>query len=240
MTPRQNQGAGKRNAPAVPLDYYDFKLEKRTPNQFFVFYGGRVTEKKYLEGLRTDLANKARDKSQFVHLKFLHQAPKQTVEFVLGEVQKRQQKSAANIEEDIVWVVFDKDDFGENYTAAISLANQNRIKVAYSNECFPLWLLLHFQEQISKIGRGQLEEFLRRKWEETKRKPIDNKSDVKHFPYGILRKHGNRAMAIERAKALYEQAVVENPQSPWEVNPVTTVYELVEQLIDFFAESLGE
>jgi hypothetical protein len=240
MTPRQNQGAGKRNAPAVPLDYYDSKLEKRTPNLFFVFHGGAVTEKKYFEGLRTDLASKTKGKSQFVHLKFVHQAPKQTVEqtvkFVSEEVKKRQQKGTESTDGDIIWVVFDKDDFKENYSLAISLADQHRIKVAYSNECFALWLLLHFQEQTSAIGRGQLEEFLRKTWEETKGKPIDNKRTVKHFPYGIVRTHGDQAMAIERAKSLLAQAEEECPQSPWEVNPVTTVYALVEQLIAFFAE----
>ena len=238
MTPSQSRGAGKRNAPAVPLAYYDEKLEQRTPNLFFVFYNGEVTEENYFNDLCKDLAGKKKYDSHFrrLKLKFIHQAPQQIVQTALDDVKATQQTSATNTEEDVVWVVFDKDDFGGNYTSAISLAGQNKIKIAYSNECFALWLLLHFQEQTSKIGRGQLEEFLRKKWEETKGEPIDNKKEVKHFPYGIARIQGDRTAAIERAKNLYEQAEVANPQAPWEVNPVTTVYELVEQLIEFFGD----
>ena len=232
---RQNQGAGKRNAPAVPLDYYDVKLEKRTPNLFFVFYGGEVTERKYFAGLRTDLASKAKDKSQFVHLKFVKGTPGQMVQSVLKELHARQQESTADSHKDIVWIVFDKDDF-DNYSSAVSSAHQADIKVAYSNECFELWLLLHFQEQKLQIKRAALTELLRVKWEETTNSTIDSERRVKHFPYGIVRSQGDRTMAIERAKTLHELAKVVNPQFPCEVNPVTTVYELVEQLVEFFAE----
>jgi hypothetical protein len=235
MTQRQNQGAGKRNAPTVPLDYYDSKLEKRTPSLFFVFYGGEVTERKYFVGLRTDLASMARNKSQFVHLKYVRGTPEQMVQSVLEELQVRQQESTADTHEDIVWVVFDKDDF-DNYSTAISSAHQADMKVAYSNECFELWLLLHFQEQKSQIRRAALTELLRTKWEETTGLTIDSEKRVKHFPYGIIRTHGDRTAATERAKLLLAQAEVTSPKTPWEANPVTTVYELVEQLIEFFAE----
>ena len=236
MTPRQNQGAGKHRPPAIPLDHYDLRLEQRTPNLFYVFYGGEVTEKKYFEGLRTDLANKVKDKSQFVHLRYANGTPDQIVRSALKEVNDRQQEGTENTHEDIVWVVFDKDDFND-YSSAIALVQQQQeINVAYSNECFELWLLLHFQEQKTPIRRKALTEFLRKKWEDTTGTIIDSKREVKHFPYGTVRKHGDRNEAIVRAKSLHQQAREKNPQSPWEVNPATTVYELVEQLVGFFAE----
>jgi hypothetical protein len=37
MTPKQNRGAGKRRSPAVPLDYYESRAEKRQSNLFFIF-----------------------------------------------------------------------------------------------------------------------------------------------------------------------------------------------------------
>ena len=46
---------------------------------------------------------------------------------------------------DQVWCVFDKDDFPDkNFNAAIALAKRNRIRVAYSNQSFELWYVLHF------------------------------------------------------------------------------------------------
>lgn len=43
------------------------------------------------------------------------------------------------------WVVFDKDDFPENdFNSAILSARQNGFEVAYSNQAFEFWFLLHF------------------------------------------------------------------------------------------------
>ena len=239
MTPRQNQGTGKRRAPAVPLEYYDSKFEARNTNLFFVFYGGKVTEDHYLKELSDDLAGTGkRTKSQFIRLQFVNGTPEQIVESASSEVKDRQQEGTenANEEKDIIWVVFDKDDFGNNYSTAIHLARQKGIHVAYSNECFELWLLLHFQVQEAAIRRAKLTDFLRKKWEEIVDITIESKKQVKHFPYGILRTHGSREEAIVRAKLLYGKAETSIPESPWKINPVTTVYQLVEQLIRFFAE----
>jgi len=48
---------------------------------------------------------------------------------------------------DQVWCVFDKDDFSEiNFNKAISLAEKNGFDVAYSNQSFEYWLILHFND----------------------------------------------------------------------------------------------
>ena len=233
MTPRQNQGAGKHRPPAIPLDYYDSSAEKRNTNLFFVFYNGEVTESQYFKSLSDDLAGKGNIRSQFLHLAFVHGSPEQVVQAALNDVNCHRREYSAN-SDDVIWVVFDKDDFEENYSEAISVARQENISVAYSNECFELWLLLHFQEQKTPIGRTDLTELLRRKLEDITGKPIDRKSMVKHFPYSILRKHGDRDSAIAYAKMLHKQAEIKSPDSPWDINPVSTVYNLVEELVRFF------
>lgn len=46
---------------------------------------------------------------------------------------------------DQCWVVFDKDDFpADDFNRAISLAEANGFRVAYSNQAFEYWFLLHF------------------------------------------------------------------------------------------------
>lgn len=46
---------------------------------------------------------------------------------------------------DQVWCVFDRDSFpAAHFNTAIEIARQNNIQVAYSNEAFELWYLLHF------------------------------------------------------------------------------------------------
>ncbi|WP_375416717.1 RloB family protein [uncultured Hymenobacter sp.] len=46
-----------------------------------------------------------------------------------------------------VWCVFDKDDSSpEQFHAAIQIAAANEVEVAYSNQAFEFWLLLHFDD----------------------------------------------------------------------------------------------
>lgn len=46
---------------------------------------------------------------------------------------------------DQCWVVFDKDDFpAKDFNQAIQLARKNGFHVAYSNQAFEYWFLLHF------------------------------------------------------------------------------------------------
>ena len=48
---------------------------------------------------------------------------------------------------DEVWCVFDKDDFLEqNFNKAIDLAKSYGFNVAYSNQAFEYWLILHFED----------------------------------------------------------------------------------------------
>jgi hypothetical protein len=46
-----------------------------------------------------------------------------------------------------VWCVFDKDDFNEqDFNDAIQIAKSNKFGVAYSNQAFEYWLILHFND----------------------------------------------------------------------------------------------
>jgi hypothetical protein len=48
---------------------------------------------------------------------------------------------------DQVWCVFDKDDFNDNnFNSAIQIAEANKFGVAYSNQSFEYWLILHFND----------------------------------------------------------------------------------------------
>ena len=60
-----------------------------------------------------------------------------------------------------VWCVFDRDSFPEsNYARAFDLARTHRFHVAWSNEAFELWYLLHFN--YTGIPRRQYAEKLAR------------------------------------------------------------------------------
>jgi len=48
---------------------------------------------------------------------------------------------------DQVWCVFDKDDFSlEDFNNAIDIAEAQNFDVAYSNQAFEYWIILHFED----------------------------------------------------------------------------------------------
>ena len=57
-------------------------------------------------------------------------------------VRRRKSRYAKN---DQVWVVFDRDEH-PNIPGTISLCAQKGIKIAFSDPCFELWLLLHLED----------------------------------------------------------------------------------------------
>ena len=58
-------------------------------------------------------------------------------------------------------MVFDKDDFPENdFNSAILSARQNGFEVAYSNQAFEFWFLLHFNLYQGALHRSRYEKML--------------------------------------------------------------------------------
>jgi hypothetical protein len=238
MTPNQNRGAGKRRPPVVASDYYENKAEQRETKLFYVFYNGKVTEKNYFEGLRNVLAHQNKTPSQFVQLQYTEGTPQQIVESVQKEINERKQEGN-KVLSDKIWLVFDKDDF-DNYSYAVSTAISVWGQAAYSNVCFELWLLLHFQDvnAETEFRRSALTESLRNLLEHHTGKPSGSKDDVKHLSFGFLLTHGKKDDAIKRSEFLFEKAKEKNPDAPWDVNPVTNVYSLVKDLEMFFSNTL--
>lgn len=62
---------------------------------------------------------------------------------------------------DQCWVVFDKDDFpAKDFNQAIALAQKNGFYVAYSNQAFEYWFLLHFNLYQGPLHRSRYAEKL--------------------------------------------------------------------------------
>lgn len=120
------------------------------------------------------------------------------------------------------WLVFDKDDFPDaDFNMAIQLARRNGFEVAYSNQAFEYWFLLHFNLYQGTLHRSRYEKML---------------SDLLGFPYtkkfGIGTRIFNMLLpkqqkAINHAKAVMKQFAGNNPAQE---ESSTMVYRLVEEL----------
>jgi len=132
---------------------------------------------------------------------------------------KRIKERERNIKFDSIWCVFDRDSFtAQNFNRAIQLAQNKGFRVAYSNESFGLWYLLHFEFLDAGISRVQyiekLNEHLGKKYEK-------NLKDI----YQQLKPL--QTEAIKNAKTLLSRYT---PPDPEKDKPSTTVYLLVEEL----------
>lgn len=123
---------------------------------------------------------------------------------------------------DQVWVVMDKDDFPvENFNSALSLARGEGINVAYSNEAFELWYLLHFDFHNTAITRNSYQERL------TARLGFRYKKNDSSI-YEVL--EDKQVIAIQFAAKLLEEYGEDH--RPAYDNPATTVHHLVDALRD--------
>ncbi len=131
--------------------------------------------------------------------------------------QKRERVNGQRFDE--VWCVFDRDSFtAHNFNRALRLAENNGFKVAYSNEAFELWYILHFEFLDAGINREQyfekLGRYLGRPYEKNSNKIYEE----------IFERQN---VAIKNAEKLLQRY---DPPNPEQDKPSTTVHLLVEEL----------
>ncbi len=137
---------------------------------------------------------------------------------------------------DQVWCVFDKDDFAiKDFNSAIKLATQNSFKVAYSNQAFEYWIILHFNDHqgggmLRTLYDKLINEYLSPfgiLYDGKKSKIITD--DIFDILESIDLKTGKtrRILAIDRAERNYNLLSHQNPAKE---ESSTTVFKLVEEL----------
>lgn len=122
-------------------------------------------------------------------------------------------------EYDQVWCVFDRDDLPNAIIhQAFNQARRENINIAFSNQAFELWYLLHFGYYNTAMTRNDYHLRLCKHLKCTYKK---NSKDM----YKVLL--DRQATAIDHARRLYNQY---NPWEPATADPSTTVHLLVETL----------
>lgn len=146
----------------------------------------------------------------------------------LGEDPSKLVKSAKDLKNkdgddyDQIWCVFDRDSWTlENFNNAISSAKSQGFRVAYSNEAFELWYILHFEYLNTGIPRKdyipKLSLLLGQKYQKNSEIIYDE----------LLNR---QPIAIKNAEKLLTEY---NPHVPANDNPSTTVHLLVQELNRF-------
>jgi len=192
-----------RNTRGYSLRKVDVREVKQ---RFLIVCEGKKTEPNYFRGFRV---------------------PKDVMEIQgLGENPSKLVQSAKIFKEqgeyDQVWCVFDRDSWTEeDFNNAIHSAESYDFKIAYSNEAFELWYVLHFDFLNSGIPRKdyrvKLTSLLGKKYEKNSLTIYND----------LIEK---QIVAIKNAEKLLQQY---EPQEPVKDNPSTTVHLLVQELNKF-------
>lgn len=126
---------------------------------------------------------------------------------------------------DQVWCVFDRDSFTkEQFNAAIHIAENAGFHVAYSNEAFELWYVLHFEYLVADVGREKYQNKL------TKLLGQKYRKNDKVMYAALLTKQKKAIRNAEKLLSEYSSG------QPADNNPSTTVYLLVKELNKFSME----
>lgn len=147
-----------------------------------------------------------------------------TISLVNRAIQLKNEYSKKGEKFDQYWVVFDKDDWTVNdFNNAIAIAIASDFKVAYSNQAFEYWFMLHFN-----LHQGQID---RNTYEATLTKYLGFKyakeSAVSTKMFNALLKH--QETAINNARHSYNE-FGDPHNSPAIEESSTTVFLLVEEL----------
>lgn len=135
-------------------------------------------------------------------------------------------RSRRQISFDRCWLVFDKDDF-KYFNKAIREATDAGFDVAWSNESFELWYLLHFRYQNTAISRDKCTKALEA--EIQKCKPSFRYDKGSSSMHSILAEHGDQGQAIKNAEKL-RNTYQDTDYSRH--NPCTHVDRLIREITD--------
>ncbi|EGJ72033.1 hypothetical protein Bcop_1845 [Bacteroides coprosuis DSM 18011] len=163
-----------------------------------------------------------------------------TMSLVNKAIELRDKKVGTSHEYNQVWCVFDKDDYSDDqYNSAIFKATQNDVKVAYSNQSFEYWLLLHLKDhQGGALHRDNYNKEINNLLPQNvkydgKGSKLVSADLFKHLLSKDLKTGKTlQELAIRRAKKLH-QLKDSYYDSFAKQESMTTVYKLVEELLKF-------
>lgn len=120
---------------------------REVKQSFLIICEGVNTEPDYFNAFRLTSAN----------IKAVGQGLN-TVGLVQKALRMKEEERKKGREYDQCWVVFDKDDFPDrDFNRAIGMAEAGGMRVAYSNQAFEYWFLLHYNLVQGPMHRNQYE-----------------------------------------------------------------------------------
>lgn len=181
----------------------------RPKETFLIVCEGKCTEPNYFKSFKVTSANIKVEGIGY-----------NTFSLVKKTIALKKEAKKQGVFYDQVWCVFDRDSNpAQAFNNALKIAVENKIRIAYSNEAFELWYLLHFHYYDSAISRkdyiSKLNELLGHKYSKNSRTIYDEIHDKQHIAFR------NSHKLLEKYGENY---------NPEKANPSTTVHLIVKEL----------
>lgn len=192
------------------------KVGTRRPKRtFLVFCEGEKTEPDYLKALKREPAVRDVASVDIRIDKESHGAAPLTLVRLAAEARTRSADEEGEVDE--VWCLFDVEwpRNHPNLNQAIDIAEDSDVRIAVSNPCFELWLVLHFQDQTAWLSTDEAVR-LREHYDGTRSKSLDGAS---YMPL--------RADATRRARSLDKRHAGNRTPFPKD-NPSSGMYRLLD------------
>ena len=187
------------------------KTIQRLPKKVLIVCEGEKTEPNYF---RSFSINK-----ELIDVEVLG-AGKNTDSLVEYVIELKNKSEKRNNQYSHIWCVFDRDSFSaQQFNRALQIAQNHGIKVAYSNEAFEVWYILHFEYCQTGLNRSMYEAKLTK---------LLGSKYLKNDTAMYAKLLDKQLNAVRWAKMLIEN--YGEKHNPEKHNPCTKVYELVEFL----------
>jgi hypothetical protein len=181
------------------------KPERRT---IVIYCEGVASEPDYINGLKR-LPHVYDNNAIVIEVDPRHGVP-------LTLVQRAADRKRTDEEVDEVWCVFDVEAPKKHphLAKAVQMASDNGVRLAISNPCFELWLVLHFQDQRAYVTTEAVERGSRK---------IDGRKGKRLNPEAYMDRRG---AAAQRAIALEKRHEADGTVFP-EDNPSSSMHRLL-------------
>lgn len=193
------------------------RVETKAPKSKIVIYSeGEKTERDYFHAMRRSFH------SVVVDIEIIEGAgvpltiAKKAVQ--AAQSARRQDRRQSYAKRDEFWAVFDRDEH-PNVPEAISRCRDANVGVAFSEPCFELWLILHFQDYDRPDHRHDVQRHLETLCDEYDRARRKT-TDCDKLMALVVEAEGRAERQLHRRK---EEG---DPPGP----PFTTVYELTRRI----------
>jgi len=195
-------------------------IRRKIGSKIYIFCNGKKAEPLYFQDLKDFLkANRVK----ILHKNFCGKAPWEFIDAVIAyKEQLKKTEKFSDADGDQSWCVFDIDEYwrqnSQKFRAALKQANENNIQIAWSNQCFELWFLYHFESLSTATPRVDYHKKLRQ-----------------HFKTNNLGEYAKNMEQIFNPLLPFLTKAIQNARKSYikdkvEKDPSTAVFLLVEEL----------